>query len=183
MHLAASGAGIRKENSERSPSARTPPGVSIPAHPAVSKQSKAIAYLMVSSVRSLIVAAARESLGAGFRHQARGPDAYDCVGLVITIANRLGLSDFDIRNYTRQPNPAEMRSLLEEHLDYVRWDSVQPGDILWFRAPEPQHLAIVTEMDPMRMVHAFARVNRVVETSVDRFWRGRLVACFKYRGV
>lgn len=133
--------------------------------------------------RTDAVAAARAKVGAGFRHQARGPDAYDCVGVVIAVANELGLSDFDIRTYTRQPNPAQMRALLEEHLDYVRWDDVLPGDVLWFRAPEPQHLGIVTQREPMMMVHAFARTERVVETSVDRFWRDRLVACFRYRGL
>lgn len=133
--------------------------------------------------RTDVVAAARSKLGANFRHQARGPDAYDCVGIVIAVAKDLGLSNFNTTAYSRAPNPQEMRKALEEHLDYVRWDAVQPGDVLWFRAPEPQHLAIVTQRDPMQMVHAFARVNRVVETGVDRFWRGRLVACFRYRGL
>lgn len=135
------------------------------------------------TTRAEIVAAARERIGAKFLHQARGPDAFDCVGLVITVANQLGLSDFDTRAYPRFPNPEEMQGLLEAHLDYVRWDDVLPGDVLWFRAPQPQHLAIVTDREPMRMVHAFSRVGRVVETGVDHFWRQRLVACFRYRGV
>lgn len=133
--------------------------------------------------RTDVVTAARAKLGAAFRHQARGPDAYDCVGIVISIANELGLSEFNIKTYPRSPDPQEMRRLLEAHLDYVRWDAVLPGDVLWFRAPEPQHLAVVTQADPIQMVHAFARTERVVETGVDRFWRGRLVACFKYRGL
>lgn len=133
--------------------------------------------------RTDVVAAARAKLGAAFRHQARGPDAYDCVGVVIAIANELGLSNFDIRTYTRQPNPEQMRALLEANLDYVRWGEVLPGDVLWFRAPDPQHLAVVSQINPMQMVHAFARTQRVVETGVDRFWRDRLVACFRYRGL
>lgn len=133
--------------------------------------------------RTQAVAAARKRLGKGFRHQARGPDAYDCVGIVIAVANELGLSDFNTIAYSRAPDPQEMREALEKNLDYVRWSEVLPGDVLWFRAPEPQHLAVVTQLDPMQMVHAFARVNRVVETGVDRFWRGRLVACFRYRGI
>ena len=133
--------------------------------------------------RQQVVTAARQKLGAAFRHQARGPEAYDCVGLVIKVAHELGLSDFDSKAYTRAPDPVEMREALEANLDYVRFCSVLPGDVLWFRAPEPQHLAIVTQVEPMQMVHAFARVSRVVETGVDRFWRGRLVACFRYRGL
>lgn len=135
------------------------------------------------TTRAEIVTAAREKIGAKFLHQARGPDAYDCVGIVISIANELGISDFQTTAYPRFPNPQEMRGLLERHLDYVRWDAVLPGDILWFRAPQPQHLAIVTQRDPMQMVHAFARTGSVVETGVDHFWRQRLVACFRYRGI
>jgi hypothetical protein len=133
--------------------------------------------------RTQAVAIAREKLGRAFRHQARGPDAYDCVGIVIAVANELGLSDFNTTAYTRAPDPREMRATLERHLDYVRWDDVKPGDVLWFRAPEPQHLGVVTQLAPMQMVHAFQRAGKVVETSVDRFWRNRIVACFRYRGI
>jgi cell wall-associated NlpC family hydrolase len=133
--------------------------------------------------RQQIVTAARAKLGAAFRHQGRGPEAYDCVGLVIKVAHELGLSNFDSKGYTRAPNPAEMREALEANLEYVRFDTVQPGDVLWFRAPEPQHLGIVTSMLPMQMVHAFQRTGRVVETGIDRFWRQRIVACFRYRGL
>lgn len=135
------------------------------------------------TTRAEIVTAARERLGLPFRHQGRNSSGLDCVGLVIMVAKQLGLSDFDTTAYTRAPNPEEMRATLERHLDYVRWCEVRPGDVLWFRAPEPQHLAIVTQAEPMQMVHAFSRVGHVVETRVDRFWRQRLVACFKYRGV
>lgn len=135
------------------------------------------------TTRAEIVTAARSRLGVEFRHQGRNSSGLDCVGLVIVVAHELGLSDFQSTAYPRSPDPDEMRAALEANLDYVRWDAVQPGDVLWFRAPEPQHLAIVTQTEPMQMIHAFSRVGKVVETSVDQFWRRRVVACFKYRGV
>jgi cell wall-associated NlpC family hydrolase len=133
--------------------------------------------------RQQVVTAARAKLGAAFRHQGRGPEAYDCVGLVIKVAHELGLSEFDSKAYTRAPDPVEMREALESNLDYVPFRTVQPGDVLWFRAPEPQHLAVVTQLEPMLMVHAHSRAGRVVESRIDRFWRGRIVACFRYRGL
>lgn len=159
-------------------------------------------------MRDRIVEAARAWKGTPFVHQGRtkGPSGgVDCVGVVIEVARELGLSDFQTTDYTAQPDAAEMQRLLEMHLDYVPAPAklnVRAGDVLWFRAPEPQHLAIVTEaaVSPdglawprMSMVHAFSRirgqdralrrVGLVVEGAVDQVWRARLHAAFRFRGV
>src|SRR5687767_14104668 len=105
-------------------------------------------------MRDRIVAAARSWIGTPFAHQGRtrGPNGgVDCVGVVIKVAQELGLSEFDTRGYTAAPDAVEMQRLLEAHLDYVPAPArlnVRPGDVLWFRAPQPQHLAIVTEVSP-----------------------------------
>lgn len=135
------------------------------------------------TTRPQVVAEARSLIDVPFKHQGRSREGLDCVGVAIMVVHALGLSDFDITDYGRAPNVEQMRGLLEKHLDYVPFRDVQPGDILWLRAPEPQHLAIVTSTEPLMMVHAFSKVGRVVETGVDRFWRKHIVACFKYRGV
>lgn len=137
------------------------------------------------TTREQIVAAARGWIDTPFAHQRRAKGVgVDCVGVVIMVAQELGLSTFDTCDYGRAPDPDAMRTLLEAHLDYVAFRDVLPGDILWLRVPEPQHLAIVTAADPLQMVHAFRRVGKVVEVSVDRVWRSkRLVACFRFRGL
>ena len=56
--------------------------------------------------------------------------------------------------------------------------------MLWFRvAGNPQHLAIVTQMNPLSIVHAFAKVGKVVETEVGQFWRLKIAGCFMFRGI
>lgn len=134
-----------------------------------------------------IAAAAAAWAGTPFVHQGRRKGVgVDCAGLVIGVAHELSLSRFDIRSYPAQPDPVQMRALLEAHLDPVAWADRRPGDVLWFRVElEPQHLGILLEGDPLRMVHAFGRpgVMKVVETRLDGFWLERLAGCYRYRGV
>ena len=136
---------------------------------------------------TVIVAEARSYIGTPFQHQARLKGVgIDCVGLVIGVAHALGLSEFDTADYGRQPNPVAMGAALDAHLDRVNLSDIRPGDILWLRMiREPMHVAIVTEIDPLRIVHAYQRpgLSRCVEQGVDAAWRRRIVACFRFRGV
>jgi cell wall-associated NlpC family hydrolase len=127
-----------------------------------------------------VVATAREYLGVRWQHQGRTLNGVDCAGLVICVANRLGLSEFDTRNYVRQPDPAEMRKTLEEHMDRVSGEW-QVGDVLWTRVQrEPQHLVIVTDLG---IIHASVQHRCVVEHVLDHLWRSRVVAAYSFRGV
>lgn len=135
-----------------------------------------------------IAAAARGWLGTPFVHQGRRRGiGVDCAGVVIGVARELGLSQFDTRSYPAQPDPVQMRALLEAHLDPVAWTERRAGDILWFRVElDPQHLGLLVDAgEAPVMVHAFGRpgVMKVVETRVDAFWQERLAGCYRYRGV
>jgi len=112
----------------------------------------------------------------------------DCVGVAIETGNKLGLTDIRIASYA--PDDDEMRRELEAHYDYVPLNAgvgypgkMLPGDLLWIR---PRHLACVTQINPVMIVHASNRkgVDCVVETSADSFRRAGLInACFRYRGI
>src|SRR3990167_1214712 len=132
-----------------------------------------------------IVAEARAYIGTPFQHQARLKGVgVDCIGVVVGVARKLGISEFDTVDYARQPDPAKMGAALDAHLDRVNLSDIRPGDILWLRIKsEPMHLAIVVEVDSLRIVHALSRrgLSRCVEQDVDDAWRRRIVACFRYR--
>jgi len=134
-----------------------------------------------------IVAEARTYIGTPFQHQARLKGVgVDCIGVIVGVAHTLGISEFDTVDYARQPDPSKMGAALNAHLDRVNLSDIRPGDILWLRMTrEPMHVAIVTETDPLRIVHALSRagVSRCVEQGIDDAWRRRIVACFRYRGV
>lgn len=125
-----------------------------------------------------VVTEARKWLGTPWKHQGRSRHGIDCVGLIIKVAHGLGLSDYDYTGYGRVPDGKELRHLVELHLEPARVDEM--GAVLLMRfMREPQHLAIRTE----GLIHAYAHVGRVIETSLDVRWQRRIVGAYRFRGL
>jgi NlpC/P60 family putative phage cell wall peptidase len=142
--------------------------------------------------RAAIVAEARTWIGTRWQHQAslKGV-ACDCIGLVAGVARSLGLKaadEFDttpnLRSYGRQPDPALLLAGCDRLLERVTLSETDRGDVLVMKfQKEPQHFAIVSELDPPYMVHALAHSRRVVEHRVDALWLSRIVRVYRFRGV
>lgn len=131
------------------------------------------------TTRQQIIDEARCHLGIRWVHQARSLAGVDCVGLVIRVAHALGLSAFDVTDYSRQPDPRMMRALLAEHMEPVT--SPQLGDVLLMKFDvEPQHVAIVTDIG---IIHAYAQARRVVEHRMDDLWKNRIVGAYQFKGL
>lgn len=139
------------------------------------------------TTRGQVVAEARTWIGTPFVHQGRLKGVgVDCVGVVIGVAHALGISDFDIVSYPMLPDSQMMGRILAEHLDPVSSKSLLPGDILWLRfMGEPQHVAIITGLSPLTVVHSFAgaRTPRCLEQPLDGLWWRRVAGCYRYRGL
>jgi NlpC/P60 family putative phage cell wall peptidase len=144
--------------------------------------------------RQAVVDAARGWRGTRYQHQARlRGRAVDCIGLIIGVAQELGLlpPGFDpaaFANYGREPDPAILLGACDQFLDRIARAQAGPGDILVLRfagagsyPTPPQHFALVTE--PGYMVHAYAAARRVVEHRIDAAWEARIVRCYRLRGV
>jgi len=138
-----------------------------------------------------VIDEARTWIDTPFVHQARvkGLGA-DCVGLIIGVAHKLKISDFDFKAYGRQPNPEQMGHLLQENLVLVDKLQMKPGDVLWLNLVRPRHLAIYT--DRGTIIHIDSRIaprkprgamGRCVEHRLDDAWRRRIVAVYRYPGV
>lgn len=133
------------------------------------------------TTRQQVIETARSFLGCRWHHQGRSRAGIDCVGLVIKTGHALGLSDFDITDYSRQPDPVRMRALLGEHMDTIAAADAKPGDVLLMRfEKEPQHVAIVTDIG---IIHAYAQVRRVTEHRLDSIWRARIVGAYQFKGL
>jgi cell wall-associated NlpC family hydrolase len=131
------------------------------------------------TTRQQIVDEARAYIGCRWHHQGRSRAGVDCVGLVIRVAHGLGLSAFDIADYSRQPDPTMMRSLLAQHMEPV--GQPQIGDVLLMKFErEPQHVAIVTNQG---IIHAYAQARRVVEHRLDSLWKSRIVGAYQFKGI
>lgn len=142
--------------------------------------------------RAAIVKEAREWVGVRWRHQASNKKhGTDCIGLIAGVGKELGMpeanrwvSDARRTSYGHQPDPVMLRATVLEYLVPIPVTSVYLGDILMMKFEvEPQHFAIVSCMDPYRIIHAYAQVRKVVENGVDRLWQSRIVAAYQYRGI
>jgi cell wall-associated NlpC family hydrolase len=131
------------------------------------------------TTRADVIAEAKRWKGVRWHHQGRSRAGVDCIGLVIKVAHALGLSGFDIADYSRQPNPAMMRGLLAEHMTPIA--TPEPGDVVLMRFErEPQHVAILTDAG---MIHAYAQARKVVEHRVDSIWQSRIVGAYRFKGL
>jgi len=147
-----------------------------------------------------IVVTARNYLGHPIRHQGR-TDAFDCVGLILAVAEDLGLLDVagepilraQYANYPSQPVDAfvheeckrrlkvRMIPTMGESLARVRQE-LEAGDVLSIRLPSvPCHTAIVSLIcrEP-GIIHAYSPAGKVVEHRLDRIWIHRIAGIFAF---
>jgi cell wall-associated NlpC family hydrolase len=135
--------------------------------------------------REEFIMTARSFIGTPFMHQGRLPGtALDCAGVVVCAAQACGHGVRDQTGYADVPHAGLFVAAVEEHAERIDLAAVRPGDLMIFAfAREPQHVAIVTQTDPLQIVHAWADAGRVVENGFDAYWRRRLRGCYRLQGV
>jgi len=132
-----------------------------------------------------ILLAARSCLETPFRHQGRQIGVgLDCAGLLIVVAQQLGLDPVDVDGYGRSPAGGLLESALDRQtcLQPVTDISTrQPGDLLLLRfSADPQHLAIDAGAT---MIHAYAKVGKCCEHRLSLQWAARIVRVYRFAGV
>jgi NlpC/P60 family putative phage cell wall peptidase len=134
-----------------------------------------------------VVTEARTWLGTRFHHQGRLKGVgVDCAGLVVGVAEAMGLQVQDRTDYTRQPDGTMLQETCDAQLIQIALEDIRPGDVLLMRfEQEPQHLAFVGdyEFGGLSLIHAYAQSRKVVETRLDDVWLARVVAAYRFDGV
>jgi hypothetical protein len=128
-----------------------------------------------------LVEAVRKYIDTPFRHQGRLPGvALDCAGVVVCGLRECGCDVSDVKGYGRIPSNGLFIKVIEEQCDPIPFKDIVVGDFLVFSfISDPQHIAIVSSLDPLLIIHAYSDVKKVVENSVDDFWRARLKGCYR----
>ena len=128
-----------------------------------------------------IIAAARKHIGTPFRHQGRVPGrGLDCVGLLIVVAQELGIEYQDATGYSSRPD-GTLLSKMEAQGALIKIQEPEPGCVLVMRfANEPQHVALCTGST---LIHSYAQVGKVTEHRFADVWRARVVAVFRFKGL
>lgn len=132
-----------------------------------------------------VVQAARSYVGVKFRHQGRSrKEGLDCAGLLIRVAQDLGLSQFDIRAYERVPDGEQMRSLCDTHMR--RTFLTSSGAVALIRFGRfPQHVAIFGRIGEreVTIIHSLLQFRRVCEHRLDEHWRRLICGRYEIPGV
>jgi cell wall-associated NlpC family hydrolase len=135
--------------------------------------------------RTDFIETARGFLGTPFHHQGRLPGVgLDCAGLVVCAARAHGYEVADVQGYASTPSQGLFTKALLDHCDPIAQADILPGDLMMFAfKSEPQHIAIVSGINPLTLLHAYAAVRSVVEHHLDAAWQSRLCACYRLRGI
>lgn len=127
-----------------------------------------------------LIAEARTWLGVPFHHQGRVKTGVDCAGVIVVPAQAINLEVTDQVGYSRTPSGV-LQSEIAKQMTRVKLFDMQPGDVLLMSWAEPQHLALVTGVNPLIILHAFAQAKKVVEHQVDQNMFKNISAVYRFK--
>lgn len=118
-------------------------------------------------------------IGKPWRHRGRGPDAYDCYGLLREIYRRQGI---ELPDAGYEADNASCSAALISNLPQWQRCEIIPGaGLLFRRGAAPQHVGVALDDD--RFIHATEDFNQVVISRLDdpmRHYRAFLLGAFHY---
>jgi cell wall-associated NlpC family hydrolase len=118
-------------------------------------------------------------IGAPFAYGGRGPDAFDCYGLVRELYRRhFGVT---LPDYTtpENGNGAKISALMACQMNLWQEVTPQPGAVLLMRIAGNSHCAF--QLDPLYLIHAWDGSKSVVVERIDT-WRHRIQGYYRYVG-
>lgn len=136
-------------------------------------------------VRDAVVNEARRWDGVRWVHQGRTEHGIDCVGLIVVVCRALGIWDYDVADYPRDPDGTFMAHFFKAGGTRIPILSVQRGDLLLYRGGVfACHVAFVSERQGVQtLIHAHASRRKVVEEPLVGEWRQHWVAGIALPGV
>lgn len=133
-----------------------------------------------------VIQCAKSYINTPFLHQGRIKGVgVDCAGLIICVNRDVFNSSTDYTNYSPNPNPDVLLSVLSAHTEKIHASDVQDGDIVLFRfAKHPQHFAFIYFNNNLPyIIHAYSTYGKVVEHRLDEKWQRRIVGFYRLKGV
>lgn len=119
-------------------------------------------------------------IGTPFRDGARGPDAFDCWGLLQAVLRRMGHFPTDFPS-----DPALLFQAITDEWQHIEHAAqVHPGDGILLRSTNPKyqwHVGVV--IAPGHFLHAREAANVCVERYDSPAYRRRIAGFYRYRGL
>jgi len=131
--------------------------------------------------RRVITNMFKDLIGKPWKFGGRGPNYYDCWGLVMEVCRRLAmeLPDFAAGCPYVQVEIDKKRRSFEDR--FVPVHDPMPGDIVAFRFPMPMyvgHIGVIIE-DPYFM-HTREATNVVTERIDSPIWRKKIYGVYRF---
>lgn len=140
------------------------------------------------TLQERIVEEARSWNGTRFQHQGRIKGrGVDCANFVALVAKGAGLPVEIPANYRPREDGTVMLRLLNEHMELITLEEVQPGDVMALcdeslRDPEiPRHLVFVSDVTPKTIFVVHASEHGVREHRTDSHWRKRIHSVWRLK--
>lgn len=140
--------------------------------------------------RQQVINEARQWLGTRFKHQGRLKQiGVDCAGLIVGTAQNCGYKNVeDIKDYGHSPDSFTFVNKVKEQMEQIEFKDIKVADVMFFAfETEPQHVSIVTSINPLKMIHSFSVARKVVEHDVDEVWINRFKKsgslCFRFKNI
>ncbi len=133
---------------------------------------------MSDTVTSMPARLFADMIGKPFERGGRGPDSYDCWGVLQQVLRRMGYSPTD---YPTRPDLL-MRVVADEWQP-IPVEKLLPGDGILLRSSLPEyqwHIGVA--VNPWNMVHARESVGVCVERIDGPLYKRRLLGFYRYRG-
>lgn len=121
-------------------------------------------------------------LGKPFAYHGRGPDAYDCWGLVREICRRGGVS---LPDHVSSAVPAEQgRGIKEDAAKYYRAvDAPEPLDVVLFQILPGYVTHCGVYVGEGRFVHIMSKISVAREELNSPMWIDKIRGFYRFRGV
>lgn len=122
----------------------------------------------------------QDLIGKPFAWGARGPEAFDCWGLVRFALARAGqvVPDYPSNTMGKENAVTMLKAMTEAH--WLRAKDVQIGDVVTFRMNErfPTHVGLMIEPD--RFLHILVDTHVVTERLSSPLWIRRQMGFYRY---
>lgn len=127
----------------------------------------------------MIVDIARSWIGTPFKHQGRIKGrGVDCIGLAVGISNELGVAVRDRHDYGRIPTGDDLLKALNEHGEEI--DKMEVGAVVLMRMANTEHLAIISKVNPVYIIHAYQPAGKVIEVRLDKKMERRVRKIYRF---
>lgn len=119
-----------------------------------------------------------ELIGVPFRYGGRGPDVFDCYGLIMHLHALQGVKLPDYRSPTDQ---ARIAALMATQLGLWEEAKPEPGAVIALRVLRGiSHCGMLLEND--RFVHTWERSGGVCIERMNEEWKPRVLGYYRYAG-